>query len=125
VTNLDPELAALGREVATAIARTILASGSVVRCHFLASQFYEALQNKLQRTSRCDYATVGRIAAAVDQCRPIALPNVSPALILAQVNAALAIVEGTNPHEDRNPAGDRPRPILRIIEGGLSRSAAV
>ena len=93
----------------------------------LASQLYEALKLELRASQRHESAKIGLLAAAIDQCRRAAGSNPRPAIIAAELGATLALLESGSALRLVVNGGairsSRPRPQLRLIEGGLSRSA--
>ena len=125
--NLSADLLHLARTVVEAATRTVETGGSAVHAALLASQLYEALKLELEASRRQDAAKVGRLAAAIDQCRRAASANTCPAMIAGELRATLQLLEsGANLRLVAN--GDpirsaRSKPQLRVIVGGLSRSA--
>jgi len=126
--NLSADLLHLARSVVEAATRTVETGGSAVHAALLASQLYEALKLELEASRRHDAAKIGRLAAAIDQCRRAASADTCPAVIAGELRATLQLLEfGTASlrlvaNGDAVPSA-RPRPQLRVIAGGLSRSA--
>src|SRR2546423_13746377 len=67
--NLSADLLHLARSVVEAATRTVETGGSAVHAALLASQLYEALKVELEASRRPDAAKIGRLPAAVRQCR--------------------------------------------------------
>jgi len=125
--NLSADLLRTARSVVEAATRTVETGGSAVHAALLASQLYEALKFELQ-VSRChESAKIGLLAAAIDQCRRAACSDTRPAIIVAELGATLALLESGSVLRLVANSGairsSRPKPQLRVIEGGLSRSA--
>jgi len=125
--NLSADLLHTARSVVEAAARILETGGSAVHAALLASQLYEALKLELRASQRHESAKIGLLAAAIDQCRRAAGSNTRPAIIAAELAATLALLEsGSNLRLVANGGAirsSRPRPQLRLIEGGLARSA--
>jgi hypothetical protein len=125
--NLSADLLDLARSVVAEATRTVETGGSAVHAALLASQLYEALKVELETSRRHDAAKIGRLAAAIDQCRRAASPSTQPAVIAAELTATLQLLE-SGPNLRLVASGDPVRsapakPQLRVIAGGLSRSA--
>ena len=125
--NLSADLLRTARSVVEAATRIVETGGSAVHAGLLASQLYEALKLELRASQRQESAKIGVLAAAIDQCRRAARSNTRPAIIAAELGATLALLESgailrlvANGGAVRS---SRPRPQLRVIVGGLSRSA--
>jgi hypothetical protein len=125
--RLSADLLNTARCVVEAATRTVEAGGSAVHAALLASQLYEALKLEIEASRRHAPAKIGLLAAAVDQCRRAARPDTPAAIIAAELRATLALLEtGSNLRLVANGgaiASSRPKPQLRVIAGGLSRSA--
>lgn len=124
---LSADLLRTARSVVEAATRTAESGGSGVHAALLASQLYEALKLELEVSQRQEPAKIGVLAAAIDQCRRAASADTQPAMIAAELRATLALLESgsalrlvVNGGATRAPG---PKPQLRVIEGGLSRSA--
>jgi hypothetical protein len=125
--NLSADLLRTARSVIEAATRTVETGGSTVHAALLASQLYEALKAELDAADRQESAKIGLLAAAIDQCRRAACSTTRPAIIAAELRATLALLESGSSlrlvvNGDAVPSS-RPKPQLRVIEGGLSRSA--
>jgi hypothetical protein len=89
------------------VAANVASGAPLVRCQLLASEFYEALKRELRATSELGVNERAIVVAAANQCRHAATASISPIALLQS--------GGTIPP----PTGFRP--MLRVIEGGLSR----
>jgi hypothetical protein len=126
--TLSADLLRTAQSVVEAATRTVETGGSALHAALLASQLYEALKLELDASQRHESAKIGLLAAAVDQCRRAASSaNTPPAIIAAELRATLALLESGSILRLVANGGamrsSRPRPQLRVIEGGLSRSA--
>ncbi len=125
--NLSADLLLTARGVVEAATGIVEAGGSAVHAALLASQLYEALKLELQASQRREAAKIGLLAAAIDQCRRAARSKTCAAIIAAELKATLALLEfGSSLRLVVNGSAlrsSRPKPQLRVIEGGLSRSA--
>ena len=112
------ELIRVGREALEGIA----SSASAVRAQLLASRFYEAVRAELERGLAADRGQPELLAAALDACQAIARPSANIGQIAARLEAAVAVLEQSRAPNPRPQAGPpSPRPMLRVINGGLSR----
>jgi hypothetical protein len=116
---ISRELVALGQEIVERVARELASGGRSVHLQLLASRFYEAVIDGIERTPRHDGRRVGRLAAAADQCRRAASFVVAPALVAVELRAAVAMLSGDAP-DLLAPAPAPFRPQLRLIQGGLA-----
>jgi hypothetical protein len=96
-----------------------VASGAhVVSCLLLASRFYEALRDELRRTELGDIRKQALLAAAAERCSRAACATITPQAVLAELTAALTLLESSEGGAAFPPT--RTRPALRVIHGGLS-----
>ena len=93
--SVSPSLSKLGAEVVARMAHEVVTGASAVRLQLLASQFYEAVKAELDKTPRHEAAKVGALAAVADQCRRSAGNCVSAHLMLIEVRAAVAMLNGS------------------------------
>ncbi len=93
--NLSADLLRTARSVVEAATRIVETGGSAVHAALLASQLYEALKLELRASQRQESAKIG-------------LQSGSILRLVANGGAVRS---------------SRPRPQLRVIVGGLSRSA--
>ena len=115
---LPSQLIELGEQALHAVQGSVAHGGPLVRCQLLASEFYEALKRELHETRADEVANRDALIAATIQCHRSAKASLTPASMLAELRGAIAILKA----EDAPPrtGRPRPRPILRVIEGGLS-----
>jgi len=107
----------LGRQALTDVRIGVANGEPLVRCQLLASEFYEALKRALRAP---DLSPVERwaVMAAANQCLHAADASISPGTVALELRAAIAMLQfnGTTPPQRSG------RPVLRVIEGGLSRA---
>ena len=110
------QLTELGEQAVAAIAASLARGGPVVRGQLIASRFYEAMQRELKQSPMHDTQRAALIAAS-DRCERIAAARINPSDLLDELRRALAVLSDDHPSEPP-PRG---RPLLRVIEGGLSK----
>jgi hypothetical protein len=107
----------LGQQALTDVRIGVANGEPLVRCQLIASEFYETLKRALRAP---DLSTVERwaVMAAANQCLHAADASISPATVALELRAAIAMLQfnGTTPPPRSG------RPVLRVIEGGLSRA---
>jgi hypothetical protein len=108
----------IGEQAIVAVAASLSRGGPVVRSQLIASRFYEAVQHELKRLPMHDSKRVALIAVS-DRCERIAAANVNPSALLDELRNAIAVLEADT---DASAPPTRARPILRLIEGGLSKN---
>ena len=59
------------------------------------------------------------LIAASDRCERIAVASINPTALLDELSHALAVLRADT---DADAPPTRARPVLRVIEGGLSRA---
>jgi hypothetical protein len=106
----------LGEEAVVALAASLARGGPVVKGQLIASRFYEAMQRELKQLPMHDPKRAALIAAS-DRCERIAAARINPSDLLDELRRALAALSDDHPSEPP-PRG---RPVLRLIEGGLSK----
>jgi hypothetical protein len=89
----------------------------LVRCRLLASEFYEALKRAL-RSPELSPVERWAVMAAANQCLHAADASISPGTVVLELRAAVAMLQFNGTTAPRTTA----RPVLRVIEGGLSRA---
>ena len=107
----------LGEQAVAAVAASLVDDGAVLKAQLIASRFYEALRHELEESSMDD-AKRAALTAASDRCERIAAASINPTALLDEFRKAIAVLE-----DDTHPLVSRPtkaRPVLRVIEGGLS-----
>ena len=108
----------IGEQAVAAVAGSLAGNGSVIRGQLIASRFYEAMQRELKRLPMHDTKRVALIAAS-DRCERIAAASINSRVLLDELRAALTLL--TDEHPSEPPPPPRGRPVLRLIEGGLSK----
>jgi hypothetical protein len=108
-------LIALGEEVVANVGRELLSGSRIVHMQLIASRLYEAIKDELDTTPRHLAARVHVLAAAAEQCRRAAQNSVSAHLMLVELRAAVAMLNGEVLCAGRPTVG---RPKLRVIRGG-------
>ena len=106
----------IGEQAVAAVAASLAGNGTVVRGQLIACRFYEALQRELKRLPMHDTKRAALIAAS-DRCERIAAASINPTALLDELRKAVAVL--TEDHLSQ-PAPIKRRPVLRLIEGGLS-----
>ena len=112
----------LGQQ-ALAAAMTNVATGEpLVRCQLLASEFYKVLKCELRRTaSELGAVERGRLVAAANLSYHAVTANIGHDAMLEELKKAIALLKVDTLPRDPLQAQLRSKPILRVIEGGLSR----
>ena len=111
------QLRELGEQAVAAVAASLVDGGAVLKAQLIASHFYEALRHELEESSMDD-AKRATLTAASDRCERIAAASINPTVLLDEFRKAIAVLE-----DDTHPLVSLPtkaRPVLRVIEGGLS-----
>jgi hypothetical protein len=106
----------IGEQAVAAVAASLAGNGTVVRGQLIACRFYEASQRELKRLPMQDTKRAALIAAS-DRCERIAAASINPTALLDELRQAVAVL--TDDHLSE-PAPIKGRPVLRLIEGGLS-----
>jgi hypothetical protein len=114
------QLKDLGEQAVAAVAASLVEDGATLKAQLIASRFYEALQHELEESS-VDDAKRAALTAASDRCERIATASINPTVLLDELRNALAVLQAEE-HASLPPP-TRARPILRVIEGRLSKTA--
>jgi hypothetical protein len=112
------QLKELGEQAVAAVAASLACNGPVVRGQLIASRFYEAMQRELKQLPMHDTKRAALMAAS-DRCERIAAATINPSALLDELRKAIAVLKA-----DTHPSVSPPtkaRPVLRLIEGGLSK----
>ena len=109
----------LGQQAIDAVRANIAQGAPLVRCQLLASDFFEAWKQEL-RSSVNDFDKRDLLIAAGVHCNRMRTAVITPAAMLQELQIAVEILRMEQPHA---PQPTRSRPVLRVIEGGLSRAA--
>ena len=104
-------------EALIVITRSVARGEPLVRCQLLASLFYEELRRRLRHCSDMDPER-GVLATAADHCGRAAIESTTSAGLLRELRGAVALLL-----RDPVPPVSRGRPVLRVIEGGLSKGS--
>ena len=108
----------IGEQAVAAVAASLARGGPLVRGQLIASRFYEAIQRELRQLPIHDPNRAALIAAS-DRCQRIAAARINPREMLDELRKAIAVLRG---YEHATvPPPTRERPVLRVIEGGLSK----
>jgi hypothetical protein len=110
------QLRELGERAVAAVEASLARGGPVVKGQLIASRFYEAMQRELKQLPMHDSKRAALIAAS-DRCERIAAARINPSDLLDELRRALAVLSKDHPSEPP-PRG---QPVLRLIEGGLSK----
>jgi hypothetical protein len=114
---IPSHLIELGQQAVAAVAVNVVSGKPLVRCQLLASEFYEALKRELRATSELGVVERAIVVAAANQCRHAATASISPGAMLVKLRNAVALLQSNGSIPP--PTGFRP--MLRVIQGGLSR----
>ena len=106
----------IGEQAVTAVAASLARGGPVIKGQLIASRFYEAMQRELKQLPMHHQKRAALIAAS-GRCERIAAAKINPTVLLDELRKALAVLTDEHPSQPRQIKG---RPVLRLIEGGLS-----
>jgi len=109
----------MGEQAVAAIAASLARGGPVVKGQLIASRFYEAMQRELRQLPTHHPKRAALIEAS-DRCERIAAASINPTALLDELRNALAVLQAEE-HASLPPP-TRERPVLRLIEGGLSKN---
>lgn len=107
----------LGQQALTDVRINVAAGEPLVRCQLIASEFYEALKRAL-RSPELSAVERWAVMSAANQCLHAANANITPGAVVLELRAAIAMLQST----EIKPPRPHARPVLRVIEGGLSRA---
>jgi hypothetical protein len=110
------QLRELGDQAVAAVAASLVDGGAVLKAQLIASRFYEALRHELEESSMDD-AKLAALTAASDRCERIAAASINSTALLDQLKKAVAVLQADT---DTSPPPPRARPVLWVIDGGLS-----
>jgi hypothetical protein len=114
------QLRELGEQAVAAVAASLVDGGAVLKAQLIASRFYEALRHELEESSMDD-AKLAALTAASDRCERIAAASINSTALLDQLKKAVAVLQADT---DTSPPPPRARPVLWVIDGGLSSCEA-
>jgi hypothetical protein len=113
------DLTELGQEAIAAVSRGVADGAPLVKCQLLASAFYEALRHELRQADATKRST---LLAVTRQCHRGAAANISPVQALHELKRAVDLLQPVIPAPETVQPVPRSRPVLRVIQGGLSNS---
>ena len=116
---MSSDLTELGQEAIAAVSRGVTDGAPLVKCQLLASAFYEALRHELRKA---DATKRGTLLAVTHQCHRSAAANISPVQALHELKRAIDLLQPVTPASETVQPLPRSRPVLRVIQGGLSSS---
>jgi hypothetical protein len=87
----------------------------------LASEFYEAVKRELRATSELGVVERAMVIAATNLCRHAATASIGPDAMLGELKRGIDLLQVDIPPCEPPQSQPRSRPILRVIEGGLSK----
>ena len=114
------QLKELGEQAIVAVAASLVDGGAVLKAQLIASRFYEALRHELEESLSRDDVKRAALIAASDRCERIAAASINPTALLDELRKAIAVLQAEE-HASLPPP-TKARPVLRLIEGGLSRA---
>jgi hypothetical protein len=110
----------LGQQTLATVATNVAGGAPLVRCQLLASEFYEALKRELRATAEMGVVERTIVVAAANLCCHAAIASITPDIMLAELRRALDLLQAKSCEPP--PSQPRRRPILCVIEGGLSKA---
>jgi hypothetical protein len=116
---MSSDLTEIGQEAIAAVSRGVADGAPLVKCQLLASAFYEALRHELRKA---DAAKRSTLLAVTDQCHRSAAAHISPVQALDELRRAVNLLQPAMPGSETVQPVPRSRPVLRVIQGGLSSS---
>src|SRR6266852_6624003 len=118
---MSSELIELGQQALAAVSSSVARGAPLVKCQLLASQFYEALRHELRESSQAE-AKRNILIAAANQCHRTATASISPDAMVGELKRAIDLLQVDIPPREPPHSQASLRPILRVIEGGLSKT---
>ena len=116
---MSSDLTEMGQEAIAAVSRGMADGAPLVKCQLLASAFYEALRHELRQADATKRST---LLAVTDQCHRSAAANISPVQALTELKRAIDLLQPVIAGPETVQPVPRSRPVLRVIQGGLSSS---
>jgi hypothetical protein len=113
------DLTEMGQEAIAAVSKGIADGAPRDKCQLLASAFYEALRHELRKADATRRST---LLAVTRQCHRGAAANISPVQALHELKRAIDLLQPAIPASETMQPVPRSRPVLRVIQGGLSSS---
>ena len=118
---VSSHLIELGQQALATVTTNVESGAPLVRCQLLASEFYEALRRELRATSELGVVERGMVAAATTLCCHAATASITPDAMLAELSRAIDLLKANTSPCEPPKLQPRRRPILCVIEGGLSK----
>jgi hypothetical protein len=112
----------LGRQALASVTADVADGAPLVRCQLLASEFYEALRRELRAPSELGGVERALVAAATTLCCHAATAGITPDILLAELRRAIDLLRANLSPGEPPKLQPRRRPILCVIEGGLSKA---
>jgi len=112
----------LGQQTLATVTTNVAGGAPVVRCQLLASEFYEALKRELRATAEMGVVERTIVVAAANLCCHAATASITPDIMVADLRRALDLLQAKISPCEPPPSQPRRRPILCVIEGGLSKA---
>ena len=116
---MSSDLTEIGQEAIAAVSRGVDDGAPLVKCQLLASAFYEALRHQLRQADATQRST---LLGVTRQCHRAAAANISPVEALHELKRAVDLLQPVIPAPETLEPVPRSRPVLRVIQGGLSNS---
>ena len=111
----------LGQQALAAAVINVATGEPLVRCQLLASEFYKALKRELRTTSQLGAVERGTLVVVAHLCCHAVTANIGHDVMLKELKRAIDLLKVDTPPCNRL-AQPRSKPLLRVIEGGLSRA---
>jgi hypothetical protein len=102
-------------EALIAVTRCVTRGEPFVRCQLLASLFYEELLRQLRECP--DHSDRVILGTAAVQCGRAAIASATSGDLIRGLRSAIAALL-----KDPGPSASPSRPVLRVIQGGLSKT---
>jgi hypothetical protein len=113
----------LGQQALANVTSDVASGAPLVRCQLLASEFYEALKRELRVTSELGVVERTMVVVATNLWRHAATATITPELMLAELQRVIELLRAGSYDEPPQPQpASRRRPILCVIDGGLSKA---
>ena len=112
----------LGEQALASVMTNVAGGAPLVRCQLLASEFYEALKRELRATAEMGVVERTMVVAAANRCCHAATVSITADMMLAELRRALDLLQAKISPCEPSPSQPRRRPILCVIEGGLSKA---
>ena len=111
----------LGQQTLATVTTNVAGGAPFVRCQLLASEFYEALKRELRATSELGIVERATVVEATNLCRHAATASITPDVKLGELRRAIDLLQAEISPCEPLRSQPRRRPILCVIEGGLSK----